>query len=341
MGKTVTTEYAYFHPGKTRNPHDKTRTPGGSSSGSAAAVAAHMVPGAIGSQTNGSVIRPAAFCGTIGFKPTHGLIPRSGALLLSRTLDHVGVFARSVEDAALLTETLAGFDEEDPDTRPLAHAPFSAVAESEAPLPPRFAFVRSAVWGRAEKVTQEAFAELMQALGDSASEVELGSAFECAVDDHRIVMDVEMAHNLHRDYEKGGDKLSAALRKLIERGRTYPAVDYLRATSAIAPLNATLEEVFNEYDAILTPAAPGPAPAIDTTGDPVFCSTWTYLGTPAVTLPLLSSDGGLPIGVQLVGRRGNDARLLRTARWLVKTLQRGRRPKPAKGRPAPRSAKQE
>jgi Asp-tRNA(Asn)/Glu-tRNA(Gln) amidotransferase A subunit family amidase len=341
MGKTVTTEYAYFHPGKTRNPHDKTRTPGGSSSGSAAAVAAHMVPGAIGSQTNGSVIRPAAFCGTIGFKPTHGLIPRSGALLLSRTLDHVGVFARSVEDAALLTETLAGFDEEDPDTRPLAHAPFSAVAESEAPLPPRFAFVRSAVWGRAEKVTQEAFAELMQALGDSASEVELGSAFERTVDFQRVVMEVEMSHNLHRDYEKAGDKLSAALRQVIERGRSYPAVDYLRATSAINPLNEALEEVFSEYDAILTPAAPGAAPAIATTGDPIFCSTWTYLGTPAVTLPLLSSDGGLPIGVQLVGRRGNDARLLRTARWLAKTLQRGGRLKPARERPAPRSAKKE
>jgi Asp-tRNA(Asn)/Glu-tRNA(Gln) amidotransferase A subunit family amidase len=338
MGKTVTTEYAYFHPGKTKNPHDKTRTPGGSSSGSAAAVAAHMVPGAIGSQTNGSVIRPASFCGVVGFKPTHGLIPRNGALMLSRTLDHVGVFARSVEDAALLAEVLAGFDEEDPDTHPLAHPPFAAVAESEPPLPPRFAFVRSAVWGRAEPVTMEAFAELVETLGESASEVELGSAFECAVDYQRIVMDAEMAHNLHRDYEKGGDKLSAALRKLIERGRTYPAVDYLRATSAIAPLNATLEEVFNEYDAILTPAAPGPAPAIATTGDPVFCSTWTYLGTPAVTLPLLSSEGGLPIGVQLIGRRGNDARLLRTARWLVKTLQRGGRRRPAKERAAPRSA---
>ena len=122
MGKTVTTEYAYFHPGKTRNPHDRERTPGGSSSGSAAAVAAAMVPGAIGSQTNGSVIRPAAFCGVVGFKPTHGLIPRSGALMLSRTLDHVGVFARSVEDVALLAEALAGFDEEDPDTRPVARA---------------------------------------------------------------------------------------------------------------------------------------------------------------------------------------------------------------------------
>ena len=125
LGKTVTTEYAYFNPGKTRNPHNPDHTPGGSSSGSAAAVAALMVPGAIGSQTNGSVIRPAAFCGVVGFKPTHGLIPRSGALLLSRALDHVGVFARSVDDAALLAQTLAGFDEEDPDTRPLARPPCS------------------------------------------------------------------------------------------------------------------------------------------------------------------------------------------------------------------------
>lgn len=333
MGKTVTTEYAYFHPGKTRNPHDKTRTPGGSSSGSAAAVAAYMVPGAIGSQTNGSVIRPAAFCGVVGFKPTHGIIPRSGALLLSRTLDHVGVFARSVEDAALMAEVLAGFDEEDPDTRPAARPPLLAVAESEPPLPPRLAFVRSAVWDRAESVTHEAFAELVETLGESATEVDLGSAFSRAVDFQRVVMEVEMSHNLHRDYERAGDKLSAALRQVIERGRTYPAVDYLRATSAIAPLNETLEEVFNEYDAILTPAAPGPAPAIDTTGSPIFCSTWTYLGTPAVTLPLLSSGDGLPMGVQLVGRRGNDARLLRAARWLVKTLQAGGRRRASQGKP--------
>ena len=339
MGKTVTTEYAYFQPGKTRNPRDASRTPGGSSSGSAAAVAAHMVPGAIGSQTNGSVIRPASFCGVVGFKPTHGLIPRSGALMLSRTLDHVGVFARSVEDAALLAEPLAGFDEEDPDTRPVARPPFSAVAESEPPLPPRLAFVRSAVWDRAEQVTHDAFAELVEKLGESVSEVELGSAFERAVDFQRAVMEIEMSHNLHRDYEKVGDKLSGALRQVIERGRTYPAVDYLRARSAIAPLNEALEELFDEYDAILTPAAPGVAPAIDTTGDPIFCSTWTYLGTPAVTLPLLSSEDGLPIGAQLVGRRGNDARLLRTARWLAKTLQPGGRRRPAKERAGPRSAK--
>ena len=324
MGKTVTTEYAYYHPGKTRNPHDPQRTPGGSSSGSAAAVAACMVPGAIGSQTNGSVIRPAAFCGVVGFKPTHGLIPRSGALLLSRALDHVGVFARSVEDAALLAETLAGFDDEDPDTRAIARPPFAATAASEPPLPPRFAFVRTPAWPQAEPVTAPAFAELVGTLGEAAGEVELPASFERAVELHRIVMDVEMAHNLHRDYETGADKLSPALRRLIERGRTHPAADYLRALAGAASLNRILDAVFDEYDAILTPAAPGEAPrGFDSTGNPVFCTIWTYLGTPSITLPLLQGESGLPIGVQLVGRRGNDARLLRTARWLVDTLQRG------------------
>jgi Asp-tRNA(Asn)/Glu-tRNA(Gln) amidotransferase A subunit family amidase len=321
LGKTVTTEYAYFHPGKTRNPHDPARTPGGSSSGSAAAVASFMVPGAIGSQTNGSVIRPAAFCGVVGFKPTHGLIPRTGALLLSRALDHVGVFARSVEDAALLAESLIGFDEEDPDTRPVARLPLSSVAASAPPLPPRFAFVKSPAWKDAEPVTGEAFAALVETLGESVSEVELPGSFARAIDLHRVVMEVEMAHNLHRDYEKAGDGLSSPLRRLIERGRGYKAVDYAAALSGPGMLNRTLDDVFNEYDAILTPAAPGPATqGLDSTGNPVFCTIWTYLGTPAITLPLLQSEEGLPIGVQLVARRGHDARLLRTARWLVNTL---------------------
>jgi Asp-tRNA(Asn)/Glu-tRNA(Gln) amidotransferase A subunit family amidase len=323
MGKTVTTEYAYRTPGKTANPHDPSRTPGGSSSGSAAAVAALMVPGAIGSQTSGSVIRPAAFCGVVGFKPTHGLIPRSGALLLSRTLDHVGVFARSVEDAALLAETLVGFDEEDPDTRPTARPPLAAVAASEPPLPPRLAFVRSPAWEHAEPVTREAFAELAETLGEAVAEVELGESFARAFDMQRTIMEVEAAHNLHRDYERGGDTLSAALRQLIERGRGRTAIDYTGAIAAIVPLNQALGSIFDEYDAILTPATKGAAPrGLESTGDPIFCALWTYLGVPAVTLPLLSSEAAMPLGVQLVGRRGNDARLLRTARWLVETLRR-------------------
>jgi Asp-tRNA(Asn)/Glu-tRNA(Gln) amidotransferase A subunit family amidase len=344
MGKTVTTEYAYFTPGKTRNPHDPKRTPGGSSSGSAAAVAAHMVPGAIGSQTNGSVIRPAAFCGVVGFKPTHGLIPRSGALLLSRALDHVGVFTRTVEDAALLAEILAGFDEEDPDTRAVARPPLAQVAASEPPLPPRFAFVRSPAWKHVEPAMREGFAELVETLGEAASEVELGAGFERVLDMHKVVMEVDMAHNLHRDYEQGRDQLSERLRGLIERGRQQLATDYTRAVAGAAPLNQALDAVFDEYDAILTPAAPGEAPpSLDTTGNPVCCTIWTYLGTPAVTLPLLRSQAGMPLGVQLVGRRGNDARLLRTGRWLATKLagkaQRQRRQLAAAGDARRRAAK--
>ncbi len=320
IGKTVTAEFAYFHPGKTRNPHDKTRTPGGSSMGSAAAVAAFMAPGAIGTQTNGSTIRPAAYCGVVGFKPTHGLIPRTGALLLSRAVDHVGVFARSVEDAALLAETMIGYDPEDPDTRPIAKPHLVAAAASDPPLPPRLAFVKSAQWDQAEPVTREAFAELAEALGEAVSDVDLGQSFGRAIGLHKTVMEVEMAHNLHRDFEQGRDKFSPQLRDLVERARKVPAVDYTAALAGIAPLNATLDEVFSEYDAILTPAAPGEAPVGEATGNPVFCTTWTYLGTPAVTLPLLRSEAGMPLGVQLVGKRGNDARLLRTANWLVKTI---------------------
>ena len=331
LGKTVTTEYAYFHPGKTRNPHEPKRTPGGSSSGSAAAVAAYMVPGAVGTQTNGSVIRPAAFCGVVGFKPTHGLVPRAGALTMSRSLDQIGVFTRSVEDAGLLAESIVGFDEEDPDTRPVARPPFASVASSDPPLPPRFAFVKSPVWDQAEPVTRDAFGALVETLGESVMEVDLSPGFTRAIDFHRIVMEVEMSHNLKRDYEKFGDQLSEKLRNLIERGRTHRGVDYMDAVSAAAPLYASLDEVFNEYDAILTPAAPGEPPiGLESTGNPIFCTIWTYLGTPAVSLPILQSEAGLPIGVQLVGRRGYDARLLRTARSLVNTLAgEGRRGKKA------------
>jgi Asp-tRNA(Asn)/Glu-tRNA(Gln) amidotransferase A subunit family amidase len=334
LGKTVTTEFAYFFPGPTRNPRDPKRTPGGSSSGSAAAVAAHMVPGAVGSQTNGSVIRPASYCGVVGFKPTHGLISRAGAFPLSRTLDHVGTFARTVEDAALLAEVMAGFDEDDPDTRAIATPLLAQVAAEAPPLPPRFAFVKMPFWDKAEASTRAAFAELADALGDAASEVELPQIAQEIVPLHQIVMDVEMACNLHREYDRARDKLSRQLRELLERGRKHLAFDYRRAVDMIEPIGEAIDPVFDEYDAILTPATTGEAPlGLDSTGNPIFCTVWTYLGWPAVTLPLLSGPAGLPVGVQLVGRRGNDARLLRTARWLAATLAgQSRGAKTTKGR---------
>ena len=321
LGKTVTCEFAYFHPGPTTNPHDARRTPGGSSSGSAAAVAADMVPGAIGTQTNGSVIRPAAFCGVVGFKPTFGLIPRTGMLDMSRSVDHAGVFARTVEDAALMAEIMAGYDAGDAATRPIATPPLSAVAAEAPPLPPRLAFVKTAVWDKAETATQQAFAELVAALGDRAGEVELPSIAQHVVELHRTVMEVEIARSLHREYEEARDQLSDSLRQAIERGRKHLAVDYRRALDLMDKVNDAVDEVFGEFDAIMTPAAPGEAPVgLASTGNPVFCTLWTYIGAPAVTLPLLKGPNGMPMGVQLVGRRGNDARLLRTARWLARTI---------------------
>jgi Asp-tRNA(Asn)/Glu-tRNA(Gln) amidotransferase A subunit family amidase len=325
MGKTVTTEFATYTPGKTRNPHNAEHTPGGSSSGSAAAVAAGMVPLAIGSQTNGSVIRPAAFCGVLGFKPTHGLIPRHGMLTLSRTLDHIGLFARTVTDLALLAGRLVGYDERDPDTRPRARIPFAEVAAEEPPLPPMLAFVKTPHWDRADEEMKGAFAELIEHLGDRVEEVELFPSAAEAWGWHRTIMEAEMAVNLEREWEKGRDRLSESLRAQLERGRQVRALDYQRAVACIPPMYESFVELFEQrYDAILTPAAPGTAPkGLDSTGDPSFCTLWTLCGMPAVSLPLLRGTDGLPLGVQLVGPRDGDARLLRTARWLAAAVAAG------------------
>jgi Asp-tRNA(Asn)/Glu-tRNA(Gln) amidotransferase A subunit family amidase len=320
MGKTVTTELALFAPGKTHNPHDPARTPGGSSSGSAAAVGSGMVPLAIGSQTNGSVIRPASFCGVVGYKPTHGLISRRGVLTLSRTLDHVGVFAGCVTDAALIAEIMMSYDPADSDMTAQACQQLSRFAAEQPPLPPKFAFAKTPAWQYAEEDCREAFAELVEMLGESAAEVELPAVFQHAIELHRTIQDAEVAVNLAPEYEKGRDRLSERLRGIIEHGQQVAAADYIRAIARISLLNLSLDEVFGHYDAILTPSAPGEAPAIESTGNPAFCTTWTLLGTPAITLPVLRGANGLPIGVQLIGARGNDARLLRTARWLEERI---------------------
>jgi Asp-tRNA(Asn)/Glu-tRNA(Gln) amidotransferase A subunit family amidase len=319
MGKTVTTEFAYFFPGKTRNPHNPEHTPGGSSSGSAAAVAASMVPLALGSQTNGSTIRPAAYCGVIGFKPTHGLISRHRVFPLSRTLDHVGLFARSIDDVALLAEQLIGYDENDPDTRPRARIPFFEVAAEEPPLPPMFAFIKTPIWERVDEDTKEGLTEIIEHLGSQVEEVELFPSASEAWQWHQNIMSAEMALNLEWEWKNGRDRLSEQLRTLIERGQEVRAIDYQHALTRIHPIHESFVELFEQrYDAILTPAAPSAAPnGLSSTGDPAFCTLWTLCGMPAISLPLLQSINGLPIGVQLVGPRLCDARLLRTARWLA------------------------
>jgi Asp-tRNA(Asn)/Glu-tRNA(Gln) amidotransferase A subunit family amidase len=321
MGKTVSTELAVYGPGKTRNPHDPQRTPGGSSSGSAAAVAAGMVPVALGSQTNGSVIRPASYCGTFGYKPTHGLIPRTGVLKLSRHLDHVGVFARSIEDLALIAQSLMRFDPRDPDTRPQAERDLLATAASQPPVPPRLGFVRSPVWDQASEDTKAGFSELVAELGDRVAEMPLPVGFDEALALHRTIFEADLARNLAAEYDRGRDKLSSTLREIIERGQRCLAVDYVRAVDRIPILAALLETMFEWCDALLTPAAGSEAPlGLESTGSPIFCTIWTLCGVPTISVPILQGAAGLPIGVQLVGARGDDARLLRTARWLVNRI---------------------
>jgi Asp-tRNA(Asn)/Glu-tRNA(Gln) amidotransferase A subunit family amidase len=318
IGKTVTTEFAYFHPGKTRNPHDVERTPGGSSSGSAAAVAAGMVPLALGSQTNGSLIRPGSFCGVYVAKPTHGLVSRGGVLTLSRTLDHVGPFARSLDDIALALDVIAGHDPADADTRPVASPRFRAVAGEDFPVAPRFAFVRTPAWDKADAQTRSAFENLAAQLGEFCLPVELPDRYASAWEAHRAVMAAEMAFNLGAVVERGGEAISKALRDLVAEGHKVPGPRYLAALSEAKALAAGLDDLFADFSAIITPASVGVAPhGLQSTGNPLFCTLWTLTGLPSLSLPLLEGEEGLPLGVQLVGQRGDDARLLRHARWLI------------------------
>ncbi|MHB8668443.1 MAG: amidase [Burkholderiales bacterium] len=325
MGKTVTTELATDSPGKTRNPHNPAHTPGGSSSGSAAAVAAHMVPLALGTQTNGSVIRPAAYCGVVGYKPSFGLIPRRGVLKQSPPLDQIGVIARSVEDAALIAEQLIGYDDNDPDTRPRARPPLRQTALQEPPSPPKFAFVRTPMWKLADASCRDAFAELVARLRECVTEVRLPAEFKDAWKWHQTIMEADLAGSYAAEYRDGGDRLSAELRGQIERGRRVRAVDYRKACDAVPALRGALNALIElRCDAILTPATAGTAPpGLASTGTPAFCTLWTLCGLPAITLPLLRGGDGLPLGVQLVGARGDDARLLRSARWLMAQVQSG------------------
>ena len=325
-GKTVTTELAVMAPGKTRNPHNPEHTPGGSSSGSAAAVAAGMVPLAVGSQTNGSIIRPASFCGVFGFKPTHGRISRHGVLAQSRPLDTLGVFARTLEDLALISDVLMVYDDRDPDMRPIPRPRISEIMAEEPPGAPHLAFVRSAVWGQAAESTKDAFRELIDCLNEKRSGsvviIDLPSFFDDAVKIHQTIMERDLAKSFAGEYAAGKDKISAVLCEMIERGGDVSDDAYDAAVGRIPEFTNEIYEITAEYDAILTPSTAGEAPAgLETTGSPAFCTIWTLCGAPALNLPVFRGPSGLPMGAQLVGDRDDDARLFRTARWLMRQLE--------------------
>ncbi|WP_420393835.1 amidase [Acuticoccus sp.] len=318
IGKTATTELAFQTPAATMNPHNADRTPGGSSSGSAVAVADGMVPLAIGTQTGGSVIRPASFCGVVGYKPSHGAISMTGVLAHSEHLDTAGVFAATLADAALLAGALMGHDPRDPRTRVEPVPDLPAAARAQPPVTPRFAVVRGPTWEHASEDMGGLLAEVREALEDGADDVDLPEVFLNAPPSHRRLMTVGFARNLAR-YVDGG-AVGAAMREGVEEGRATSAVDYLAAVDWRTALIAGIERVFDRYDAILTAAAPGEAPGRETTGSAAFNALWTMLGTPAITLPMGTGSTGLPLGLQVVGRPREDARLVRTAAWLERRL---------------------
>ena len=310
LGKTVTTEFACFTAGKTANPHNPAHTPGGSSSGSAAAVADGMVPLAFGSQTAGSTIRPAAYCGCIGYKPSFGIIQRAGVKALADSLDTIGVMARTVDDIAYFTGVIAG--------RP-------ALREVKMPAaPPRFGLYRTPMWGEAEPSTIAALDRARTALekaGAWIAEIVVPPEHQTLSAAQETVMGFELVRALADERLNHSAQLSPRLAQLLDQGMTVGADAYDAALAETASARARLDGFFGPCDALLAPAAPGAAPrGLGYTGDPVFNRMWTLLGTPCLTLPAIWGDSGLPTGVQLVARIGADARLMAAGLFLERAL---------------------
>jgi Asp-tRNA(Asn)/Glu-tRNA(Gln) amidotransferase A subunit family amidase len=304
IGKTVTAELALSAPGPTANPLDLRRTPGGSSSGSAAAVADLMVPLAIGSQTTGSVIRPASYCGIMGFKPSFGAIATGGMHMLAQSLDHVGVFARELDDISLIAKVLMQRMEA---AKPLGSADASANSR------PRIGILRAPVWNEASDDARSRFDTWTRDYG-MHDLVDLGDDFDDAVACQRLILDANLAANLGDACEKRPELFEAATRARVQGGLGISAKTVERTLAKIEQQKTRLCRIFQDYDALLTLAAPGEAPlGLSSTGNAVFSAIWTLMGAPAISLPLLEGENGLPIGIQVIGAVGADAKLLASA----------------------------
>ena len=306
LGKTMTTEFANNHPSQTRNPHNPAHTPGGSSSGSAAAVADAMVPLALGTQTGGSVIRPAAYCGSWAIKPSFGSINRAGLKFLAESLDTIGIFARGAEDLALAMEVLTGR------------------ASASASASPRIGFCRTPRWSLADSATQSSLEEAARTLSRAGARVEdfempAGSAE--LFDRHKVIMGYETARALGWEYHHHRDQLSATLRARLDEGWKVARPDYDAMREHARRCRRALADAMRDIDFLLTPSAPSEAPAsLASTGDPVFNRAWTLLGVPCITVPHGRGPRGLPLGVQLVARHEADMTLVAWAGWSARAL---------------------
>jgi Asp-tRNA(Asn)/Glu-tRNA(Gln) amidotransferase A subunit family amidase len=306
LGKTVTTEFATRKPGPTMNPVNQAHTPGGSSSGSAAGVGAGLFPLAYGTQTAGSVIRPAAFCGVVGYKPTYGMISRFGMKLMADSLDTIGTIARTVADCALLAAAVSGRDLGDPEAKP-GNAP-------------RIGICRSPTWNAAEPETQALLARVADALsrsGASVSDRELPASFDGLIEAHPIIMNGESARSLGWELAHHPEQISEGLRERLTFGLLQPQSVLEHAYQVFETTQRAFPDAMDGLDVLVTPAAPGEAPrGLEWTGDPAFNSIWTSLHVPCVTVPAGTGPNGLPLGIQIVGRRGDDRAVLAWARWV-------------------------
>ncbi len=311
LGKTVTTEFATFYPNKTRHPHNPAHTPGGSSSGSAAGVADWMMPLAFGTQTAGSVIRPASFCGVVGYKPTYNMLQKSGVKPESDTLDTIGLFGRSVPDVALFAAALTGF------------ARLQGAAAQGAGAP-RIGVCRTYEWNRAQPETisaMERAASGLAAAGAKVSDFTLPASFAGLLAAHQAILWYELARCFADEFTRHPELLSAPLRERCAQGYAVDPSDYTKALDLGRACRAQLNDAFGDCDVLLAPAAPGEAPlGLGSTGDPVMNAVWTLLHAPCVTVPVATGPNGLPVGLQAVGRIGDDGRTLACAQWMHEKL---------------------
>ena len=322
MGKTATSELAYLGPSSTTNPHDKTRTPGGSSSGSAASVASFMAPASIGSQTGGSIIRPASYCGVVGYKPSYGLISRNGVLRTSYSLDHIGLFGRKVEDVAMLAKVLIKKDKFDPAT--IHYSTENILNETKkGPLfEPKFIFYKTDHWKIIDKKSKESFEYFIKSFKKNIEIFDTPSYFKDIHKYHQIIHETDLANNFSVYFKKFKKKLSKYMQDAITRGNKYSAKEYAEAIDFMKRSYESYQEVFEDYHGVLSPSSPGVAPkGLKSTGTAEFNKVWSYLGTPCISLPLLEGENNLPLGVQLIGDKYDDHRFLGVAKWLEKECE--------------------
>ncbi|MBI4588341.1 MAG: amidase [Candidatus Rokubacteria bacterium] len=336
LGKTATTEFAYADPAVTRNPWNPEHTPGGSSSGSAAAVAAGMIPLALGSQTVGSTLRPAAYCGVVGLKPTHGRISAAGVIPLAWSLDHIGIFTRDVEDAAVALLVLAGYDAADPHSAPVPTADYpGALVRREHP--PRLGLPRRLFSDKASPEVNahlEAMAVTFQKAGAIVEEVSLPPGAEAIHEAGQLVMRVEAATFHRARFRRYADSYRPKIRGLIEEGLAIPGVEYVRAQQTRRQFREEMRPLLERYAALLMPVAPTTAPkGLHWTGDPGLCAPWSFTGFPAIALPSGLAPDSLPLAIQLVAGPFAEARLLGVARWCEAILSFTASPSPEAIRP--------